>query len=386
MRELNASGLLDLVRKHGRVSRPQLAELSGLSLPTVNARTKTLLEAGYILGSGETESRGGRPARLLEFNGKFGYIVGIDVGGFRVSVALSDLAGDTISLEQQPLEEHVHGEGVMEVVQTTLHQLLISQNLRFENLIAVGLSTPGLVDPMTKEVSFVPNIPGWARLRPVKQLEKLLGKPVVVENDVNAAIEGEKWRGAAREVQNAVFVSTGRGVGAGILIEGKLYRGLDGAAGEIGLQREFHDEEPLDGLFGPFERRASELGMVQRYRELTKKEDSKIGACDIFQAAVDGEETAQRVLEETSSVLAGGLVNLCAVLAPQLLILGGDMACADGALADPVRRRLGRTLPNPPQVVVSKLRDRAPVLGVTRLALEVANQEIFSLETERRVG
>lgn len=386
LRELNASALLELIREHGRVSRPELAELSGLSLPTVNARTRSLLESGYILESGTAKSNGGRPAQLLEFNGEFGYVVGVDVGGFRVSVALSDLAGNTIALEQKPLEEHVHGDGVMEVAQTILRQLLVGQGLKFEDLMSAGLSTPGLVDPTTKEVSFVPNIPGWSQLKPVDRLEELIGKPVEVENDVNAAIKGEAWRGAARGVRNAVFVSVGRGVGAGILVKGEIYRGSGGAAGEIGLQREFHNDEPLDGLFGPFERHASALGMVRRYRELTAEQDGTIGARDIFLAATGGDESAQRVLQETISMLAGGLVNLCAVLAPELLILGGDMACAGGVLAEPVRRRLGRTLPNPPQVVVSELKDRASVLGATRLALEAADERIFAVETGRRAG
>ena len=332
------------------------------------------------------ESSGGRPAQLLEFNREFGYVVGIDVGGFRVSVALSDLAGNTIALEQQPLDEHVLGEGVMEVAQTTLSQLLASQDLKFENLMSAGLSTPGLVDPTTKEVSFVPNIPGWSQLKPVDQFEALIGKPIQVENDVNAAIKGEAWRGAAQGLRNAAFVSIGRGVGAGILVKGELYRGFGGAAGEIGLQRAFHDDEPLDGLFGPFERRASELGMVRRYRELAVDKDASIGAGDIFLAAAEGDESAQRVLEETTSMLAGGLVNLCAVLAPELLILGGDMASTYGVLADPVRQRLGRALPNPPRVVVSELKDRAPVLGATHLALQAADREIFAVETDRRVG
>ena len=386
LRELNAGALLKLIREHGRVSRPELTELSGLSLPTVNARTRALLEAGYILESGTAKSNGGRPAQLLEFNGKFGYVAGIDVGGFRASVALSDLAGNTVALEQKPLEEHVHGDGVMEVAETVLRQLLAGRDLKFEDLMSAGLSTPGLVDPLTKEVSFVPNIPGWSQLKPVDRFEELIGKPIEVENDVNAAIKGEAWQGAAQGVRNAVFVSVGRGVGAGILVKGEIYRGFGGAAGEIGLQREFHDDEPLDGLFGPFERRASALGMLRRYRELAAVKDVKIGARDIFLAAAEGDEWAQRVLEETTSMLAGGLVNLCAVLAPELLILGGDMVCAGGTLVESVRQRLGRTLPNPPRVVISELKDLASVLGATRLALEAADKEFFTVELDRHVG
>lgn len=385
LRELNVSLLLDLVRERGPLSRPELAAASGLSLPTVNARVRTLLEAGYVRESGQTESRGGRPARLLEFNGEFGHVAGIDVGGFRVTVAVADLAGRLISFERRPLGEWVDGERVMEVARTTLGEALAARSPNAGDLMAVGLSTPGLVDPATGSVDFVPNIPGWSEIEPAQQFERMTGTPVVVENDVNAAVEGERWRGVARGVQDVVFVSVGRGIGAGILIGGRLYRGLGGAAGEIGLQREFDDDEPLDGFFGPFERRASELGVIRRYREVAGT-GADIGARSIFEAAEAGDGPARQVVDEASSLLAGGLVNACAVLAPELLVLGGHAARVGEKLVASVRGRLEHALPAPPRVALSELGDRAPVIGAVRLALEAANEKEFALSSARASG
>jgi predicted NBD/HSP70 family sugar kinase len=380
LRELNGKVLLNILREQGPLSRPALSKLSGLSLPTVTARVRTLLEMGYVNELGQTKSRGGRPAQLLEFNREFGYVLGIDVGDYRVSVVLANLAGELVAFERHRLGAHVDGEHVLEAVSEVFQQVLAQQDLELSVLMAAGLSTPGIVNPRTGVVSLVPNIPGWAELEPAKFLEQLIGKPVVIENNVNAAVEGEQWRGVARDAQDVVFVDIGKGIGAGVLIEGKLYRGLGGAAGEIGLQRAFHEDEPLDELFGPLERECSGLGMTKRYRELTGA-DGLVAARDLFEKAHAGDKLAQRVVDESVSMFAGGLVNMCTALAPELVVLGGEVASAGEALVEPVRRRLERALPFPPRVAVSSLEGRASVMGAIRMALRLALWEGLALDT-----
>lgn len=378
LKDLNVSVLLDTIRHEGPLSRPELAKRTSLSLPTVNARVRKLLTAGYVHEEGETESHGGRRARLLRFNARYGYVIGIDVGGHQVSVALADLAGELISFERRPLGEQVNGERILEEAWKALRAVLQERVLDPRDVMAVGVSTPGLVDPATGHVTFAPNIPGWSELEPARRFRELIGKTIVVENNVNAAAEGEHWRGAARGADNALFVAIGTGVGAGIIIGGRLYRGWQGAAGEIGLQRDFHDDEPLDGKFGPFERQASGLGIARRYRQLAGGNIGRVTARTIFEAAANGDELAGRVVEETTSLLAGGLVNACATMAPEVVVLGGAVARAGEIIAAPIRHRLQNSLPVPPRLVVSELGDRASVVGVVRLALEEANRELFS--------
>jgi predicted NBD/HSP70 family sugar kinase len=381
LKQLNASVLLDAIRDEGPLSRPDLARLTGLSLPTVNVRVRRLVQAGYVREAGRTESRGGRRARLLEFNGKFGYVAGIDVGGHQVSAAVADLSGEVVSFERRPLGERVSGERILKGAWEVLCRELEERGIGVGDLMAIGVSTPGIVDPESGSVTCVPNIPGWSELRPDEQFGELIGKTVVVENNVNAAMEGEHWRGAARGARDAIFVAVGTGVGAGILIGGRLFRGWKGAAGEIGLQREFHDDEPLDAMFGPFERRASGIGIAERYRELAG--EKRATARTIFEAAASGDELARRVVEEATSLLAGGLVNMCAVLAPELVVLGGGVARAGEALVGPIRERLERSLPAPPRCVLSELGDQASVVGAVRLALGAAYREEFSFGLKR---
>jgi predicted NBD/HSP70 family sugar kinase len=380
LRELNTGLLLRLIRERGPLSRPELADLTGLSLPTVNARSRHLLDAGYAREVRRAESHPGRPAMLLEFNAEFRYVAGIDVSGFRVCVVLANLVGELVASESCTLGKPVRGERVLDTAWTLLNRALSRRLLNSHDLGVIGVSTPGLVDPLTGDVSFVPNIPGWSELKPPLRFAELTGRPIVIENDVNAAMEGELWRGAARGARNAVFVTINRGIGAGLLIGGALYRGLHGAAGEIGLQREFHDDEPLKGLFGPLERSASGLGMVRRYAELVGEQAGHLEPQAIFRAAEDGDDSARMVVDEATSLIAGSLVNLCAVLAPELVVLGGSVAGVGETLAGPVRRRLERSLPVPPRVVISELGELATVLGVVRLALERIDREEFAFD------
>lgn len=384
MKELNAGVLLDLLRYEGPLTRPKLAEIAGLSLPTVNARVKLLLEEGYVREGGVSQGEGsGRPARLVEFNAELGYVIGVDVGGFGATVELADLLGRAVACERFDLPDGATGERVLDNVLESIERLLRSNGLSERDVLGLGLSTPGLVDPETGDISYVPNIPGWSELRPKRRLSEAVGAPVAVENNVNAAMEGERLWGAARGVLNAVFVAFDRGIGAGLMIGGVLHRGQGGAAGEVGLQREWQDREPLEGLFGPFERQASGLALMNRYRELNGEKSEICSPMDVFMAADSGDADAQRAVSEITSLIAGGMTNLCAILAPELVVLGGSVTQAGEALAAPVRERMNQTLPVPPQVVVTELGDRAPVLGTVGLALGVAEMEQFSFGVQR---
>lgn len=378
MRELNVGVLLKLLRERGPSSRPGLSRISGLSLPTVNARVRTLLEAGFVREVGTVESSGGRPARLVEFNANFGCVAGVDVGGGRIVITVVDLAGRVLGRDGWRLEgdpDGHDGEHVRMLVTRVLRGLLEAENTHGK-LLSLGLATPGLVEPGTGEVSFVPNIPGWEEIRPVDAFAEDFWVPVTVDNDVNAAIIGERWRGAARGVKDALFVLTGRGVGAGVLIGGRVHRGFGGSAGEIGLQRPFEDDEPLGGLFGPLERKTSESGMVQRYRELGGGEP--VSAGELLARAEAGDAAARTALTETASLLSGGLVNACAVLAPELVVLGGGAGRMGEWFISSARERLEKALPRPPGVVASELGDEASVTGAARLALDDVERRVFA--------
>lgn len=382
---MNSSLLLETIRERGPISRPELAEITGLSLPTVNARVRRLVEAGYAHDVGKGESRGGKLAGLVEFNGRFGYVAGIDLGGFQVSISISDAAGKPVAFERRLLNKPVEGKKVADAASDVLEQTLRASSLTTSDLMVFGVSVPGIVDPKTGEVTAAANIPDWSSSNPLDRIEEAIARPMVIENNVNAAIVGERWRGAARSVTDAVFVAVGAGIGAGIVVGGQLHRGWLGSAGEVGLLRELHDDSPSPrGTLGPFERRASGPGIAARYRELSGVDNEDLTAQTVFEKAATGDTTARRVVDESVSYFAGGIVNICAVLAPELVVLGGGVARAGSALADPVRERLAKALPDPPRLVISELGDAASVTGAVRLALDEADRREFFFHLSER--
>lgn len=383
LKEINSRLLLRAIRDKGPVSRPQLSEMTSLSLPTVNARVKRLIEAEFVREAGHTarhtRSQGGKSAGLVEFNGKYGYVAGIDIGGHQVSLAVvADLTGDVVARERRVLEQPVDAEKVLEMIWASLDPTLAKEGIEASDLMAVGLSVPGAVDPITKEVTAVANVPGWAEAELTDRLSERLGRPLVIENNVNAAMEGERWLGAARGVRDAVFVAIGAGLGSGILMDGRIRSGWRGAAGEIGFQRDLQDDTPLQGVSGPLERAVSGRSIAARYRQLAEDTEKKVTARIVFESADHGDFTAQRVVHEVTSMLAGGIVNLCAVLAPELVILGGGVAGAGEQLVAPVRQRLEKALPYPPRLVLSELGDEASVLGAVRFALNEVDESEFN--------
>jgi len=136
-------------------------------------------------------------------------------------------------------------------------------------------------------------------------------------------------------------------------------------------------------MFEPFERRASGIGIAERYRELAGEAGKRATARTIVAAAASGDDLARRVVEETTSLLAGGLVNMCAVPAPEVVVLGGGVAWAGEALVGPIRHGLGRSLPTPPRCVLSELGAQASGVGAVRLALGAAYREEFSFGLKR---
>ena len=202
--------------------------------------------------------------------------------------------------------------------------------------------------------------------RPVKKIYDL---PIIVDNDVNLAALGELWYGAGQNVQDMILVAIGTGIGAGIIINGALYRGSKEASGEIGNMlsgREFLGKNYLD--FGALESVASGTGIAERARQLLKlkrnsNEYDKLTAEDVFDAARNNQDWAWTIINETVDYLAIALTNLVAAFDPEIIVLGGGVSRSADLLIEPIMRRINGTIPNPPKLVVSNLGLQATVMG-----------------------
>jgi predicted NBD/HSP70 family sugar kinase len=284
-------------------------------------------------------------------------VVGIDLGGTNVRVAAA--SADAVLAERRERTDPAGGERLLAQIVR-----LAREAADGGPLAAAALGTAGVVAPGSLDVAVSNNIPGWLHLRPHEWLERELGVPVLVENDLNLAAVGERWQGLARGVDTFAFVGLGTGLGMGLVVGGELVRGARGAAGELGFL-------PLAaGPRGAFEREVNGAGVVAaaaahpRWNGGSPPESSE----RVFELAAAGEAAACEVVAAVGARLGAAVASVCAVVDPELVVLGGGVGGHE-LLLEPVRAAARELLPLPPRIERSVLGDRAPLLGAVALAL-----------------
>jgi len=386
VRELNRSIILNQLRIGSPLSRADLAALTGLNKTTVSSLVEELMAHGLAREIGRNASAGGRRAVLLELAADAGCILGVEISVGCLNVVLTDFRA-SISWRQQV--QYDKSEDVRCVIGklTALLQRAV-RHLRQRNglrLFGVGIGVPGLVDVASGTLIFEPNM-GWRDV-PLRQLiGAKLDVPVFIDNDANAAALGERYFGAAQDVDNFVYVVANIGLGTGLVMGGHIFQGASGYAGEAG-HTTIDPDGPLCrcGNHGCWERLASQRALIERIQKAVqagqhssiedraKHDLGQITIQEIVEAARDGDAVARRALEETGLYLGIGIANLINTFNPSLVAFGGALSLADEFLMPVVRQVvLERAMHGPreaAQVVVSTFKSDACVMGGVALVL-----------------
>jgi glucokinase len=367
MRDINRSAILEIIRRESPISRSAIAKRLDVSLPTVMRIVEMLVEEGFVRPHGSTEWSGGRRRPLLEFNAD-GYIVlGVDMGGTKMYGAISDLGGNI--LDEVNIGHHgTSGEDSFNQLTTLIDSLLSSPSVEGRLVLGIGVGAPGVTLHREGIVTWAYTL-HWDKFPLKAKLAKVYDLPITVDNDVNLAALGELWFGAGQNAQDMILIAIGTGIGAGVIINGVLYRGAKEASGEIGNMipgREFLGKNYLD--FGALESVASGTGIAERARQvLESKRDpvelENLTAEDVFDAAHLKQEWAWTIINETVDYLAIAIANLVASFDPELIVLGGGVSRSADLLIEPIMQRIKGLIPNPPKLVISRLGLRATVMG-----------------------
>lgn len=368
----NREAVVRAVLEHGPVSRAELAQHTELSKPTISAIVEELFAEGWLVEAGRSRGSVGRVATLYDLNGRHGRVIGIDVGRTEVRAAAADLVG------------HDLGEIVERTASSDAASLLAQLERMARQvasgdeppLLALAVATPGVLDPASGELELAMNIPALSEIHLRDDLSERVGVPVLVENDVNMAVVGERWRGLAAGVRDAVFLSLGTGVGMGIIADGELQRGHRGAAGEIAyLPFGTDPRDPANQRRGAFEEAVSAAGLVRRHASAGG--DSDIDARTVLDRAASGDQLALRVVREVARDVALAIVAITAVLDPQLVVVGGSIG-SHPLLFDEIVAALPALTTRPPKVVASATGDRASLYGAVAVALQHAYDRAFA--------
>jgi predicted NBD/HSP70 family sugar kinase len=381
MRGLNQRAVLDRLRHHGPDTRPNIAKDTGLSKPTVGQALLDLEQHGLVRSVGRTFAGPGRSAVVYEANPAAGHVLGIDIGRELVRVAVADLAGNVVA----KLDERNRCRSANALVHTvadTADRAVRQAGLCRDDLVATVVGSPGVLNRHSRSFGRVPNLPGWERKGLLDDLAAALGPDIVVENDANLAAIGEYEAGAAQGVGTFVCLTVGTGIGMGIVVDGTLFRGAHGAAGEVGYlpfgwptdgQQDAAYATPRQGML---EAAAAARSIVEiaTANGLARVRTAR----DVFRLAHDGDERALRAVHEEAGRLAFVVASVAAVIDPELVVLGGGVGTTNtDLLQEPMERLLGRTIPLVPRIVATKLGADAVLAGAIATALRTAQDVVF---------
>ena len=379
IRQLNRSAILDLIREEGPIARTTIANRLSISLPTVVRVVDELTKVDLVRVGGEIESGGGRPRTLIEFNTENSAVIGLDLGGTKMYGTIANLGG-TIQREVYETWGENGAENALEKVFELTDNLLTTPLPQGQRIRGIGLGVPGVTFSDTGVVSWAPSLK-WRNLQLKQIFEERYQVPVIVENDVNLAALGEYGFGVARGASSLVCMAIGTGIGAGIVIDRKVYRGFHSSAGEVGylppdisyLGRRYAD-------FGALESLASGTGIASRGRELKGIDQEQafkdLTAEEIFDAARGGQAWAKNVVEETVSYLSLVIAAISLLLDPEVIVLGGGVARSADVLIEPILENLEGVIPVVPHLVQSDLGYRATVLGAILMVLDETTQHV----------
>jgi predicted NBD/HSP70 family sugar kinase len=382
LRAINERALLDHLRRQSPISRAQLARETGLSKPTVSQALANLERAGLVRAVGEASGGRGRLAVLYEPDPAAGYVVGVDIGRGWVRCAVADLAGNIVG--RQDVRNRARSAATLvAAVSGVAHDVVAAAGVEWSHVVHTLIGSPGVLDPESGRLLLAPNLPGWGQTGLIEALRQALGASVGVENDANLAAVGESAFGCGRGVGTFVFMTVGTGVGMGIIVDGRLYRGARGAPG---LPSAPMGRKPISPAAPPavapgvnrrgmLEEAAAADGVVRTAASLGMPHP--LSAQRVFAAARAGDTTARRAVELEGQRLALLATSVAAILDPELIVLGGGVGRNLDLLLEPLSRRLHELSPLRPRLAASDLGTDAVLLGAVATGLEVARDLVF---------
>jgi glucokinase-like ROK family protein len=380
LRRLNRLRVIHALRDEGQISRAEIARRTGLSRSTVSSLVSDLQADGLVVERPEPGSafgaQGGRPPILLSFDASAGAAVGIDFGHSHLRVAVSDLASTILSERKLPLDTDHDAQQGLELAAEMVSDALADAGVPRTAVIGAGMGLPGPIEQVEGIVGSSAILPGWIGMTAATEMRRRLDIPVMVDNDANLGALAEAAFGAGRDAGDLIYLKVSSGIGAGLILNGRLYRGSAGLAGELG-----HVLVDPDGIVcrcgnrGCLETVAATGALVDLLRR-SHGEDLTVDA--MLDAARAGDLGCRRVIDDAGRALGQVVATLLNVLNPELLVVGGDLAGAGDLLLDGVRESVSRAaLPEAArraEVVAGVLGERAQVLGALALVVSEADR------------
>lgn len=383
LKEINRALVRDTIRKRGPVARSEIARITGLTPPTVSAIVKDMLEADIVKEIGRGVSTGGRRPILLELNPKAGFVVAVRIQRGEIVTALLDLTGHVLGNQLVARDTSVP-EKVAEAICESMDSLVLSANIGRDLILCCGVAFPGLISSADGMVARAPNLP-WENV-PFRDMlhEAIRGIPVHIENISNAAALGEQTYGIGKGCANLVYLNLSVGIGAGIIIDNRVYGGAWGYAGEIGHVATTSEAGPRCGCgrYGCFEAVCGVRAVVERIKasvpdktlfDLGFQKD-RLAISDVLNPRLSELPEVQAVLTDTGRTIGLVIGNMLNLLNTEMVILGGELSRAGDAFFGALRDQANRTslgeVAERVRIVRSTMQEDPALMGAYTVAIE----------------
>ncbi|ROP53136.1 ROK family transcriptional regulator [Streptomyces sp. PanSC9] len=386
LRAMNDRAALDLLLEHGPLSRTRIGKLTGLSKPTASQLLARLEAAGLVRVTGTSEGRPGPNAQLYAVDPGAAYAAGLDVSPHRIRAAVADVTGRTVGEHELPTPGRRPTQPVVQQVTEALDGAVKAAGLARSDVHRLVIGTPGAFDPNTGRLRYASHLPGWHSPTLLDELAAALPMPVEYENDVNLAAIAEQRLGAARGHADFVLLWNQEGLGAALVLGGRLHRGWTGGAGEVGFL-------PVPGTplvrqvtkanSGGYQELAGSQAVPKLARELGITEIpsgpyTDVAAALVARAADHAGGPHRELLQTYATRLATGLASLVSVLDPELVVLSGSALTAGGeVLRALVQAELEELAAARPRLVVGDVHEHPVLRGALESALATTRDEVF---------
>ncbi|MBX7546807.1 ROK family transcriptional regulator [Streptomyces sp. NPDC004232] len=386
LRAMNDRAALDLLLEHGPLSRTRIGKLTGLSKPTASQLLARLEAAGLVRVTGTSEGRPGPSAQLYAVRPGAAYAAGLDVAPHRIRAAVADITGHTVGEYELPTPGRHPAQPVVQQVTDALDGAVKAAGLARSDVHRLVIGTPGAFDPGTGRLRYASHLPGWHSPTLLDELAAALPMPVEYENDVNLVALAEQRLGAAKGHEDFVLLWSEEGLGAALVLGGRLHRGWTGGAGEVGFL-------PVPGTplvrqvtkanSGGYQELAGSQAVPKLARELGIEDlptgpHAEVAATLVARAADHATGPYRELLQTYATRLAIGLASLVSVLDPELVVLSGPALAAGGeVLRALVQAELEELAAARPRLLVGDVREHPVLRGALESALVTTRDEVF---------
>jgi len=401
IKELNRTFVVNTILKYEPISRTKIAELTELSLSTVSNIVASLIEKGLVQETGEDKSKGGRKPIMLELNPRIGLAIGIKIGLDGIVAALVNLKGTVLYQISRSIPAKKDKKNVIKSVVEVIRNLVKEARIDFGHVIGCGIGVSGLVDSSCGALIYSA-ILGWKNIQFKKLLEKEFNIPVFVDKDVNALALGERRYGAARGINNFVCITIGTGIGAGIILNGEIYHGNSGGAGELG-HTIIDKNGPLCycGKHGCLETFSSESFIIKEAKKalikgektliknlLNNNDLDNLSVSTIIEAAYKGDTIAKNIFEQAGKNLGIGISNFINIVDPEMILMEGRGMEAGEFILRPMQKAIKENslLKKDIKIFSSRLGKKGWVIGAAELVLkEIFKAPIFKSKKKDKI-